>query len=391
MSVELRPVGVKCNIACQYCYQNAHRDTANDLGRYDLEAMKQAVLEEGGPFHLFGGEPLLMKFADLEEMFRWGMESFGENGIQTNGVLITQQHIRLFKQYKVMVGLSIDGPEELNDARWAGSLEKTRQATRQSIAAIQKLCEQHHYPGIMLQLTRCNACAERLPRLLQWIRELADMGIHAIRVHVLEIETQTIRQKYALSMDENLYALREFMGLENELPQLRIDISTDMRDLLLGQDSDTPCVWRACDPYTTEAVTGVNGDGTRHNCGLTDKEGIHFQKPDRIGYERYIALYHTPQIHGGCQDCRFFLACKGYCPGTGIDADWRNKSEYCAIWQRLFGVIENDLLRQGLMPISLHPMRKHWEQQMLYAWQGHDNYSLSEDLVQQTRALEVSL
>ncbi len=26
MSVELRPLGVQCNIQCQYCYQNPQRD-----------------------------------------------------------------------------------------------------------------------------------------------------------------------------------------------------------------------------------------------------------------------------------------------------------------------------------------------------------------------------
>lgn len=381
MSVELRPLGVKCNIACQYCYQNMHRDANNDRGNYHLEKMKQAVLEEGGPFHLFGGEPLLMKLADLEEMFRWGLETFGENGVQTNGALITKQHIELFKKYKVTVGLSVDGPGELNDARWADTLEKTRRATQQSLDAIEQLCRQNHHPGIMLQLTRCNATAQRLPRLFEWVNELAGMGIQSIRVHILEIENPEVRKKYGLSSAENLWALRQFMELEKQLPQVRFDITTDMRDLLLGKDGEAPCVWRACDPYTTEAVTGVSGDGSRHNCGLTDKEGIDFQKPEQVGYERYIALYHTPQEYGGCQGCRFFLACKGHCPGTAIDRDWRNKTEYCDVWQQLFTQIEQELVQQDLMPISLHEKRNEWEQQMLDGWQCSDNYCLEEDVM----------
>jgi sulfatase maturation enzyme AslB (radical SAM superfamily) len=60
MSVELRPLGVACNIQCQYCYQNPQRDAGNVPRSYDLDAMKAAVEREGGPITLFGGEALLV-------------------------------------------------------------------------------------------------------------------------------------------------------------------------------------------------------------------------------------------------------------------------------------------------------------------------------------------
>ena len=47
MSVELRPLGVRCNIQCQYCYQNPQRDAGNVLRAYDLERMKTAVEPKG--------------------------------------------------------------------------------------------------------------------------------------------------------------------------------------------------------------------------------------------------------------------------------------------------------------------------------------------------------
>ena len=121
MSVELRPFGVRCNLQCHYCYQNPQRDADNVARSYDLKKMQAAVLQEGGPFTLFGGEPLLTRAADLEELFRWGYEQFGGSGLQTNGSLITDAHIQLFKRYHVRVGISLDGPGTLNDVRWAGS------------------------------------------------------------------------------------------------------------------------------------------------------------------------------------------------------------------------------------------------------------------------------
>ena len=75
MSVELRPLGVQCNIKCTYCYQNPLRDAGNLPRCYDLERMKAAVEREGGPFALFGGEPLLMPLMDLEALWEWGLGS----------------------------------------------------------------------------------------------------------------------------------------------------------------------------------------------------------------------------------------------------------------------------------------------------------------------------
>jgi uncharacterized protein len=43
MGVELRPLGVKCNIQCQYCYQNPQRDAGNVLHDFDFDKMMAAV------------------------------------------------------------------------------------------------------------------------------------------------------------------------------------------------------------------------------------------------------------------------------------------------------------------------------------------------------------
>jgi uncharacterized protein len=66
--------------------------------------MKTGVEKEG---RLFGGEALLVPERDLEELWSWEFQKYGSNGIQTNGVLINKNHIRMFQQYKVQLGLSV--------------------------------------------------------------------------------------------------------------------------------------------------------------------------------------------------------------------------------------------------------------------------------------------
>ena len=53
MGVELRPLGVRCNIQCQYCYQNPQRDAGNLTQSYDLDLMKAAIKAEGGHVRSF--------------------------------------------------------------------------------------------------------------------------------------------------------------------------------------------------------------------------------------------------------------------------------------------------------------------------------------------------
>jgi uncharacterized protein len=376
MTVELRPLGVACNIQCQYCYQNPQRDAGNVATAYDLDRMKAAIEAEGGPFSLFGGEALLLPLNDLENLWAWGLQRYGRNSIQTNATLITAAHIRLFRKYKVHVGISLDGPDELNDARWNGTLEKTRTATARAQENVEKLCALGMPPSLILTLHRANAARERLPRLYDWVRHLHHIGLRSVRLHLLEVESKAIRAKYALSTEENISVLLGFLALERELKTMRFDLFADMRRMLRGQDQDTTCVWTGCDSYTTRAVRGVEGHGQRSNCGRTNKDGIDFVKSDRAGFERYLALYATPQEDGGCHGCKFFLMCKGHCPGTAIDGDWRNRTEHCEIWKHLYAVMESELLARGEIPISCDRRRLAIEHAFLRAWSAGRNTSM---------------
>jgi uncharacterized protein len=366
--VELRPLGVRCNIQCQYCYQNPQRDAGNFANEYDIPKMKASVVAEGGPIAMFGGEPLMVRERDLEDLWSWGYRRFGRNAIQTNGTLINDEHVRMFRQYKVTVGISLDGPGELNDVRWHGTLENTRESTAKSERAIRRLCEAGMPPSLIITLHRGNATADKLPRLFEWVRELDATGVRSVRLHLLESDSPQVRARWALSTEQNITALLGFLDLQKSLTRLTFDLFPDMRQMLTGDDRNTSCIWNACDPYTTAAVRGVEGDGQRSNCGRTNKDGVDFGKGNAPGFERYLALYQTPQNAGGCAGCRFFLMCKGQCPGTAIDGDWRNRTEHCEVWKAVYERLESDLLAEGKQPLSLSPDRGRIEHGFLTTW-----------------------
>ncbi|HEY2392415.1 MAG TPA: radical SAM protein [Candidatus Angelobacter sp.] len=378
MGVEVRPLGVSCNIQCLYCYQNPQRDAANISQSYDMVKIKEAIELEGGPFTLFGGEPLMLPLADLEDLWSWGHQKYKKNSIQTNGTLISDEHIALFRKYNVHIGMSLDGPGELNDVRWHGSVANTRASTAKAEAAIEKLCRERLHPSLIITLHRGNANTDKLPALTEWVRYLSGLGVNKFRLHLLESESQVIRSKFGLSTDENIDALLEFLRLAREIPQLSFDLFSDMRQLLIGEDRRSSCVWKSCDPYTTAAVRGVEGHGQRSNCGRTNKDGIDFVKAGTQGFERYVALYQTPQEFGGCKDCRFFLMCKGQCPGTAMDGDWRNRTEHCEVWKAVFEALEKELIAEGIEPLSIGSRRDEIEKRAIGTWSMGQNASVAQ-------------
>lgn len=363
MSIELEPVGVVCNLSCPYCYEHPMRDAGNFRQKtYSLEKMLASLKKEGSNFSLFGGEPLLTDIDDLEIIFKWGYDQYKTNGIQTNGVLITDRHIEMFKKYNVYVGVSLDGPDEMNDTRWAGSLEKTREATRKSFENIRKCIENGIGVALIITIHKKNGLPKYRERFKAWIKELEALGVRSARLHPLEVDHSSVGEKLALTPEQNIEFLLDMWEFEvAELKTFSFDVFADVPNMITANDKDATCIFLTCDPYTTHAVQGVDSQGNQANCGRGNKEGINWIKAKYDGFERQMALYNTPQEYGGCQGCRFFIMCKAHCPGTGLDMDWRNRTETCLTWKVSFQIYEKLLLKQGKVPLSLDPNLKKYE------------------------------
>jgi len=349
MSIEYTPVDLSCNLGCDYCYQEPMRDAGNTSSRADWEKAKKALIKHNHQFTLFGGEPLLAPIEHLEEVLAFGFERFGGNGIQTNGTLITKQHIELFKKYRVGVGISCDGPDELSDLRRARSSDDTRLHTNRTLAAIEALCLEGVIPSLIVTVHKMNGSTERRPKLMDWFGKLERIGIKHINLHPLEVE----HGMEHLAMDEQetcgaFHALYRY----SLVSEIHFQPFEDIRKLLLDDGQNVMCVWNACDPMTTAAVQGVSRNGTAQNCGRTNKDGINWVKADVPDFSRYIVLHQTPQEHGGCKDCQYFVFCKGNCPGTAIDGDWRNRTVHCATWYDLFATTEREIIESHRRPVT---------------------------------------
>jgi uncharacterized protein len=123
-----KPVGPICNLDCKYCFYLEKEKLYPGESQW---RMSDAVLEEyvrqyigSQPvpeinFAWQGGEPTLLgvdffrKAVALQERFAGGREIF--NAIQTNGTLLDDEWCEFLAGNRFLVGLSVDGPEELHD------------------------------------------------------------------------------------------------------------------------------------------------------------------------------------------------------------------------------------------------------------------------------------
>lgn len=127
-SITAKPVGSACNLRCKYCYylEKGKFYKKSDSHLMDDESLENFIMQyiasqptKNVVFNWHGGEALLRplsfyrKIIDLETKYGGGREI--TNTIQTNGTLITQEWCEFLKEYQWLVGVSIDGPQELHD------------------------------------------------------------------------------------------------------------------------------------------------------------------------------------------------------------------------------------------------------------------------------------
>ncbi|MFX1508012.1 MAG: anaerobic sulfatase maturase [Promethearchaeota archaeon] len=124
----IKPYGSICNLRCQYCYYLAKKElypNSNCKMNYEtLEKFTQQYIEAQEvpeiTFSWQGGEPTLMGIEFYERAIQY-QKKYNRKGIriqnnlQTNGTLLTEDWARFFKKHNFLIGISIDGPSDLND------------------------------------------------------------------------------------------------------------------------------------------------------------------------------------------------------------------------------------------------------------------------------------
>ena len=121
-----KPIGSVCNLDCSYCYYLDKKKMFADNSVMPMSLLEKIIKDyiqinnnEQIVFDWHGGEPLLLgvdyfkKIVDIQNKYKCGKYVY--NTIQTNATLMNDDFAKFFKDNGFLVGVSIDGPQDIHD------------------------------------------------------------------------------------------------------------------------------------------------------------------------------------------------------------------------------------------------------------------------------------
>jgi uncharacterized protein len=243
-----------CNLDCEYCY-------LPDRGRQLLMPVKVAqrlatsIAQQNSRFPVevvwHGGEPLTTPLAHMRSLLA-PFEQLRQDGqvahaIQTNATLINQDWLDLIREHEVRVGVSIDGPPELNGIR---ADRRGRPSFARTMAGIRMLRD----AGIEFAVI-CVVTVDGIGRAEELLAFFAELGCRSVGFNIEEMEGLNAHRQQ-VTPDQARHFWRRLWQLSPQYPHLLIRDLERLRGYL---DQTRAGHWTGhalYDPIPTVATTG---------------------------------------------------------------------------------------------------------------------------------------
>ncbi|HOS43976.1 MAG TPA: radical SAM protein, partial [Armatimonadota bacterium] len=295
-------VTAACNLRCAYCYRRPGRDAVMPIAV--ARAALALAAASGQPFHvqLTGGEPTLEP-AVIEAVGRMVRQAGwpATLALQTNGTRLDTALIELCRRYDIGIGVSIDGPPEVQE-RVRGSAAATFRGLR--------LLERAALP-VRVTAVLSSANVARLRELVLCLGvypNVSGVGLDPVvaagaarHAEALMPDPEAVRRgvraMYAAVSGLNRLRARPFQWRE----------CAAVERALAG---DAP-VRPYCHACRGESLA-IHPDGTAYPCAqAVGDPAMQVGDVDAVDWARLRAVYHGVQLRGECAAC----ALSGRCPG----------------------------------------------------------------------------
>ncbi|MBF5001544.1 FxsB family radical SAM/SPASM domain protein [Nocardia sp. BSTN01] len=354
----------RCNLACDYCYvyemaDQSWREQPKTMSRQVFDDACRMIGEHARVFGLpavdlvlHGGEPLLVGHRDLEYFARRARELIEpiaevRVGMQTNGVLLDEEFLRICDRWRIRIGVSIDGDEKANDRHRRdrrGSESYSRVAD--GLAKLTTSNWRHLFSGLLCTIDIDNDPAQTYEALTKfdppavdflmphgnWVTPPPASGIH---------DNTTPYADWLIKIFDRWY--------KAPVLETRVRLFDDIIDLLLGGDAVSETVGLA--PVRL-AVIETNGTLEQVDELKSTFAGATELSPTGVGNPLDLALQEpsiaarqigAAALSDTCLSCPVHSVCGGghyvhrYREATGF----RNPSVYCADLKKLIEHIES--------------------------------------------------
>ena len=346
--VMLKPVGSRCNLACQYCYyleKGKLYPEQEPLSEELLETfIRQYIEAQTMPEVLFtwhGGEPLLQplsfyrKALELQQRYARGRQI--DNCLQTNGTLLTDEWCEFLRENRFLVGISIDGPQTYHDAYRCRSFDKVMRGIR--------LLQKHSVEwNAMATVNHLNA--DDPVGFYRFFKEIGCQFLQFTPVveRVSQRDTSVTPEQWG----------RFLCGVYDEWKQKDIgQIFVQLFDATLANwAGEPPGICSMSPTCGRAAVMEANGDvyscdhfvfpeyrlGNIRQQSLT--EMLYGERQQQFGRNKHAGLPRQ------CRECRFLFACHGECPKNRFLKDKYGEpglNYLCAGYQQFFAHVATDM------------------------------------------------
>ena len=361
-SVLIKPASALCNLDCSYCfYLDRNLDPYNDLAHRRMSNDTLERLVDGFLFYSYpnstfafqGGEPTLAGLPFYENLVKL-QQRLGRNGqsvsnaLQTNGVLLDDTWGQLFHQYNWLIGLSLDGPEELNDKyRFNKEGHGTFKWVMRGMEALQRNKVDFN---ILCVVNRANA--GKAKELYKFYKSL---GVDNIQyIPLAEFGGVGRGLPYSITAEEyGRFLVETFEMWWPERRKMRIRFFDNLAEAVAGQKPGTCTMHETCDSY---AVVEYNGDV--FPCDFFVESGWKLGNinddswPEIARRNRRYSFAEKKTIkHAECQVCDYQSICHGGCPKSrhGPNGQFEDLDYFCQSYKMIFaravGPLEGELTK----------------------------------------------
>lgn len=340
--VMTKPAGAHCNLACDYCYylekqklyQNGDKHVMSDqLTEVFIREYIQSQFGNEVNFTWHGGEPMIRPLSYYKKVVRW-QRRYAEgkailNCLQTNGTLLTPEWCRFLHDEGWLVGISIDGPQDMHDAyRMKRNGGPTWEKVMQGIEMLDRYEVEWNAMAVVNDIT-----AARPLDFYRFFRDEIECRYLQFTPVVERIRRHEDGRHLAHVMDGDEYAVAPFSVPPEAWSSFLCTMfdewyNNDVGEMFVQTFEATLANWAGMTPGVCSlsdwcghaAVMEHNGDiyccdhfvFPEYYLGNIRNRGI----LDMLNSERQMAFadMKTKGLPTQCRQCRWQFACHGECP-----------------------------------------------------------------------------
>lgn len=352
-----KPVGAECNLGCSYCYYQDKVRLYDEHSYLSMDCLEKVIKEyidinasEQIVFDWHGGEPLLLgldyfkKIVEIQRKYRGNKHIY--NTVQTNATLLAADFAAFFKENNFLVGVSIDGPQDIHD-----KFRKDKGGNPTFLKVMRGVELLHRYAVDFNTLTTISKAGEG--RGLEVYSFLKNIGSHYMQF--MPVYEYVDSKNNIASPDDKQSALASWSVSPIEYGKFMCDIfdcwvRNDVGSYFVNLFDSTLANYCGMNPGTcvysetcgANAVMEHNGDiypcdhfvYPRYKLGNVKesslREIVSSENATRFGIDKRNSL------PAQCLRCEYYFACHGECPKHRFAMSDKNESGLNSLCEGLY-------------------------------------------------------